>query len=70
MFNQNTTSDYNNSTKGKSIDEIRNFLIQTGFTTEQANAEIAGIERLGNDIAFFYYALSSSKKVWMYVEKE
>ena len=67
---QNTTSNYDNSTRGVSIDEIRNFLIQKGFTTVQANAEIAAMETLGNDIAFFEYAYSSSSKVWMYAEKE
>lgn len=67
---QNTTSNYDNSTKGVTTDEIRDFLVQKGFTTVQANAEIACLETLGNDIAFFEYAYSSSSKVWMYAEKE
>ena len=67
---QNTTSNYDNSTRGVSIDEIRNFLIQKGFTTVEANAEIAATETLGNDIFFFEYAYSSSSKVWIYAEKE
>lgn len=67
---QNTTSNYDNSTKGVTKDEIRNFLTQHGMTTVQANAEIACLETLGNDIAFFEYVYSSSSKVWMYAEKE
>ena len=56
--------------RGVAVDEIRNFLIQKGFTILQANAEIAAMETLGNDIVFFEYAYSSSSKVWMYAEKE
>ena len=67
---QNTTSNYDNSTKGVTKDEIRVFLTQHGMTTVQANAEIACLETLGNDIAFFEYVYSSSSKVWMYDEKE
>lgn len=67
---QNTTSNYDNSTKDVTKDEIRNFLTQHGMTTVQANAEIACLETLGNDIAFFEYVYSSSSKVWMYAEKE
>ena len=67
---QNTTSNYDNSTKGVTKDEIRDFLTQYGMTTVQANAEIACLETLGNDIAFLEYAYSSSSKFWMYAEKE
>ena len=67
---QNTTSNYDNSTKGVTKDEIRDFLTQHGMTTVQANAEIACLETLGNDIAFFEYTYSSSSKVWMYAKKE
>lgn len=67
---QNTTSNYDNSTKGVTKDEIRDFLTQHGMTTVQANAEIACLETLGNDIAFFEYAYLYSSTVWMYAEKE
>ena len=66
---QNTTSDYDNSMKGVSIDKIRDFLIEKGLSTSQANDEVAGMKILGNDIAFFECVYPSSK-VWMYAEKE
>ncbi len=69
-LDQNTTSNDYDSTTGVTKDKIRDFLTQHGMTAVQANAEIACLETLGNDIAFFEYADSSSSKVWMYAEKE
>lgn len=66
----NTISNYDNSVKGVKKDEIRDFLVSKGLTEVQANAEVAVLETLGNDIVFFYYAYSTESKVWMYAEKE
>lgn len=67
---QNTVSDYDNSTRGVTKEEIQNFLISKGMTTTQANMEIAALETLGNDIVFFGHAYSSSSKIWIYAEQE
>ena len=53
---------------GVTIDQIRyTFLDELGLTKTRADAEIAKLEALGNDIALFDF---SSSKVWIYVERE
>ena len=60
------TSNHNTDT-GVTIDQIRDTLGELGFTKTKADAEIAKLEALGNDIALFDV---SSSKVWIYAERE
>ena len=56
------------SETGVTIDQIRyTFLDELGLTKTRADAEIAKLEALGNDIALFDF---SSSKVWIYAERE
>ena len=60
------TSNHKTDT-GVTIDQIRDTLGELGFTKTKADAEIAKLEALGNDIALFDV---SSSKVWIYAERE